>query len=216
MTPRPDSARPRRFTQARARKTYEALIAAGTEVFAESGFDGTQTPDVASRAGVSVGTFYRYFDDKRALFLEVMERHIQRGSDEVMAQLRPERFAGKQSRATIEHTLAVLLDNVTRFPALEREFLSMSLRDREVAALRRRLEDQTRARIVQLITAICTREQVADPEATAYVVHTAAVECAIRIAGLRGEPPLSRERALEALGVLMHRTLFGVDPEVAP
>jgi len=199
---------PRTFTQERARRTYEALIQAAFQVFADKGFDGAQTPDIAAAAGVSVGTFYRYFADKRQIFLEIMQMHQQEGLREVMSQLSPERFAGKQGRATIEHTLSVLLDQVTRFPKLERVFMSMALRDTEVAALQRQVEELSVRQVAQLIEAITSRDQVPDPVATSWVINTAVVECAVKIAGFRGTPSVSRERAMAALTDMVHRALF--------
>jgi AcrR family transcriptional regulator len=198
----------RQFTQERSRRTYEALIRASFEVFGELGFDATQTPEIAARAGVSVGTFYRYFTDKREVFLEIMERHLARMHDEVMGGLTPERFIGVERRATIERTLSLLLDNVTRFPALQRVFLEMSVRDRDVGELRQRLDDAARQQLAVLLGVICTPAQVPDPAATAYVIHTAVVECSIHIAGFRGQPPVPRERALAALSQLVSRALF--------
>src|SRR5688500_7550251 len=74
----------RDFPQERARRTYESLVDAGAALFAERGFDATQTPDIAGEAGVSVGTFYRYFDDKLEIFLEVERRYLARAYQEVM------------------------------------------------------------------------------------------------------------------------------------
>src|SRR5262245_23582377 len=62
----------RTFAQQRAHDTHRALLDAAAELFAARGFDGTQSPDIARAAGVSVGTFYRYFADKRQAFLELM------------------------------------------------------------------------------------------------------------------------------------------------
>jgi len=202
----------RKFAQERARRTYESLIQAAFQVFADKGFDGAQTPDIAGAAGVSVGTFYRYFADKREIFLEVMQLYLQEGHAEVMKQLSPDKFAGKQKRATIEHTIDVLLDQVMRMPELETVFLNMSLRDREVARLRRHMEQLSSDRIAALIEMITTREQVGDPEATAYIINNAVVECAIRIAGFRGKSPVPRERAVKALSELVYRALFGAEP----
>jgi TetR/AcrR family transcriptional regulator, repressor of fatR-cypB operon len=42
----------------------EAIIQASVALFAEQGFYGTQVPLIAERAGVGVGTIYRYFQDK--------------------------------------------------------------------------------------------------------------------------------------------------------
>ncbi len=54
-----------------------AVLQAALEVFAEQGFNGTPVPPIADRAGVGVGTIYRYFADKEALVNEVF-RHAKR------------------------------------------------------------------------------------------------------------------------------------------
>ncbi len=45
----------------------ETIILASVALFAEQGFYGTQVPLIAERAGVGVGTIYRYFQDKTEL-----------------------------------------------------------------------------------------------------------------------------------------------------
>ena len=63
-----------------------AILDAALEVFADQGFHGAPVPPIASRAGVGVGTIYRYFKDKDALVNEVFRR--------TKAQLRDYIFAG--------------------------------------------------------------------------------------------------------------------------
>ena len=207
----------KQFAQERARKTYESLVEAGARLFAERGYDATQTPDIAARAGVSVGTFYRYFTDKMEIFLEIQRRQLARAYHQVMAKLGPERFVGVARRAAIEEALAVLLDNINRSPEMQRVFLEMALRDDKVAALKRDFDDASRIALAALIATICPTDRVADPEATAYIIHTAVVECAISISGTRGAPPVSRERALRAVTEMVYRAVFGSEePERIP
>jgi AcrR family transcriptional regulator len=52
------------------------LMAAALELFVEKGFAGTRLEDVATRAGVSKGTLYLYFDSKEALFKAVIQEGI--------------------------------------------------------------------------------------------------------------------------------------------
>lgn len=205
----PFGAPPREFAQERARRTYEALVGAALEVFTAKGYDATQTPDISAAAGVSVGTFYRYFSDKREILLEVVRRELARSHEEVRAQLTPERFVGKGRRAAIDAVLAILLDTVSRYPGRQKLFLEMSLRDDKVAELEQAFERDSRERLAGLIAAICPNEQVADPQATAYVVYTAVLECAVHLTGARGAPPISQERGREALAELIYRALFG-------
>lgn len=199
----------RQFSQARARRTYERLVQAAGALFDERGFDATQTPDIAGAAAVSVGTFYRYFTDKRAVYLEVMRRDISEAYHAVLDGLTPARFAGKGRRGATEGAIAILLEQVTRAPQRHRVFMEMSLRDPQIAELRDVFESASCARLTTLLTAVCSREQVPDPEATAYIVYTAVVECAHRIAGLRGPCKLDRDRSMAALTDLVLRTLFG-------
>lgn len=202
----------RRFTQERARRTYEALVAAASDAFLEHGYDATGTPDIAARAGVSVGTFYRYFDDKKQIYLEVTRRHMAALYHQVMDRLTPERFAGKEARATITETVNILFDQVNRHPTMHRVFLEMSLRDDDVMALRRAFDAISHEQLTRLIAAICPA--VADPEATALVVLVAAGECASVIAGIRGPLPIDTARSKAALSSLIHRALFGIEEDV--
>jgi len=48
--------------------TRQQLLEAATAVLAERGYAGATTKEIAGRAGVSEGTIYRHFADKRELF----------------------------------------------------------------------------------------------------------------------------------------------------
>lgn len=201
----------RRFTQERARKTYESLVHAAAAAFLEAGYDATGTPDIAARAGVSVGTFYRYFEDKKQAYLEVVRRFLAEAYHRVMDRLTPQRFAGLEGRQTIAETVDILLDQSTRNPTMHRTFVEMSLRDPDVLQLRGAFDRITHEKLTALIAAVCPRSSVPDPEATALVVHVAAIEVAAVISGIRGPIPIEPARAKAALAQMLWRTLFGGD-----
>ncbi|HEY9724130.1 MAG TPA: TetR/AcrR family transcriptional regulator [Oscillatoriaceae cyanobacterium] len=81
MTPSDDaSIAPRkRPTQARARQTVEAILQAAADVFEAHGLEGGTTERIVERAGVSVGSLYQYFPNKRALLAAVAESIIAHG-----------------------------------------------------------------------------------------------------------------------------------------
>jgi AcrR family transcriptional regulator len=56
-----------------ARRTEIAEVALG--LWAERGFDQTSVAEIATRAGVSKGTFYLYFESKEALLEDVLRRN---------------------------------------------------------------------------------------------------------------------------------------------
>lgn len=64
----------KRPAQARSRATVAALLEAGAQVLERDGLDGFNTNRVAARAGVSVGSLYQYFPNKRALLVALIEQ----------------------------------------------------------------------------------------------------------------------------------------------
>jgi AcrR family transcriptional regulator len=204
----------REFKQKRAAATYEALLQAAARVFAERGFDEAQTPEIAAEAGVSTGAFYRYFSDKRQIFLEVMADHLQGAYDDLLRRLQPEKFRGDDAVAGIDRALDTLFDHVRRDAPLERELIMMSLRDPEVQKMRADFE----AMGLELLTALIQEVvpgRVPDARAAALVIQIAAIEVAAERAELR---PRSGSRQPDAavktaLRDMVHAYLFsGLPP----
>jgi AcrR family transcriptional regulator len=194
------------FQQDRARKSWVALIEAATKLFEKRGYDATGTPEIAQAAGVSVGTFYRYFEDKHEIYLEVARRMMLTAYADTIEHLTPQRFVGKARHETIAETIDVLFDHVLSRPQLMRSFAEMSLRDPDVAELRRAFDTISIQRLAALADAISTRELVPDPEATACVLYGAAMECAYAVAF--GRHRIAADRAKAALAAFIERALF--------
>jgi AcrR family transcriptional regulator len=196
------------FRQERARRSYLGLIEAATALFSAHGYDAVGTPEIAQRAGVSVGTFYRYFDDKHEIYIEVARRTMIAAYSATIEGLGPERFVGRARHETISETVAILFEHVLERPQLSRSFTEMSLRDAEVGELRRAFEAVSIQRLTVLISAVTTRDVIPDPEATAYVLYGSAMQVAYSLAGHTGPPPVDAERARTALTSFIERALF--------
>jgi AcrR family transcriptional regulator len=69
--------------QARSAVTVDAILSATIQVLLAEGQERLTTTRVAYRAGVSVGTLYQYFPNKKALLRAVLERHL----DEVVSSI---------------------------------------------------------------------------------------------------------------------------------
>ena len=59
--------------QKRSIAKKNAIVATAKEMFLEEGYVAVNTNEIAKQAGVSVGTLYSYFKDKREIFLHIME-----------------------------------------------------------------------------------------------------------------------------------------------
>lgn len=60
--------------QKRAIEKKESLIKSAFDLFTEKGFYNTNSKEIARNAGVSIGLFYNYFNDKSDVFLEILNR----------------------------------------------------------------------------------------------------------------------------------------------
>jgi AcrR family transcriptional regulator len=205
----------REFKQRRAAATYEALVAAAARVFARRGFEAAQTPEIAAEAGVSTGAFYRYFTDKRAVFVEVVAQHLRVSQAEVTERLKPERFnRGTGEREAIDLVVDVLFERVRRDAALERVYLAMSYADPDVMRLRAEYEARGFEAIAKLIAEVVPPERAPDPLAAARVIGIAAVEVAGDRAGLRPRAGNAGSDAAVkvALREMIYRYLFAAEP----
>ncbi len=67
--------------QSRAIEKKNKIIDAGYQLFSEVGYYGTNTAEIAKRAGVSTGIVYGYFQDKRDILICVLEIYINKVFD---------------------------------------------------------------------------------------------------------------------------------------
>lgn len=91
----------------------ERLLASGLSLFARDGTERVNTNAIARRAGVGVGTFYTYFEDKYALLREVQVR--------TLTGIRAARTAALQGvahnpRAQVEATVSAVVHFAERHP----------------------------------------------------------------------------------------------------
>ncbi|MES2413769.1 MAG: TetR/AcrR family transcriptional regulator [Pseudomonadota bacterium] len=63
-------------TQARSLATVDAIQVATIQVLTAEGLGRCTTTRVAERAGVSVGSLYQYYPNRRCLLAAVLERHL--------------------------------------------------------------------------------------------------------------------------------------------
>ncbi len=149
----------------KGRRTRRALIDAAEQVFAEVGWEAASIVKITERAGVSQGTFYRYFVSKHAIFDELVDdlnRRVRRAMTEGAAKGR--------TRAEIErHGFEGFFSFTAEHPALYRV-----IRQAEFAspqALRRHYERIAHGYSQALARSMEAGEIAeADPEVLAYVL----------------------------------------------
>jgi len=106
--------------QERSRRTLEKLLKATTEVLEQHGLEGATIPRIAERAGVSVGSVYRRFDDKDALFKAAFLDLIERAAETNRRNLRPETFAGMSLEVITRALVRAMVRQFRTHPGLLR------------------------------------------------------------------------------------------------
>ena len=107
--------------QARARQTVEAVLDAVSSVLRREGVEGLTTNKIAVRAGVSIGSVYQYFADKRAILIAVRDRHVDRMGHLI------ERTLVECAGATLEDLMRGLIEAAVRAHALDPELYELLL-----------------------------------------------------------------------------------------
>ncbi len=91
----------------------QQILGVARDVFARRGYHAAKVDDIVAAAGVARGTFYLYFQDKRAIFGEIVDRTIARlGIAIVRVDPRDTvRSVADQIRENIRRIVRVLLDD---------------------------------------------------------------------------------------------------------
>jgi AcrR family transcriptional regulator len=85
----------------------QAILDAALELCAEHGFHGAPISMIAVRAGVGVGTIYRYFKDKDELLLELIRA--------LHSRVRAELYAGYPQQQPVRGRFLYLFSRLLRF-----------------------------------------------------------------------------------------------------
>lgn len=136
----------RRRAEARPDEILDAALA----VFTEKGFDAARVDDIASRAGLSKGAIYLYFDSKEALLRGLIEREVAPGAQRLRALAEA---GGADAKATLKLlvTVATQLFSDARIFATPKLVISVAPRFREIAEFyRKRVIDEAIGAIATL------------------------------------------------------------------
>lgn len=137
--------------QQRSRQQRDRLLKAGERVFAEKGFWQAHVADIARRAGCSVGSFYRRFQDKEAFFLSLQIDMAAHGEDNIA------RFFDDPACLTdpLLEVFTRLVRNTARtmkgIEGYYRALFELSLRGHDVWPPMRRIEVLEAGRVLDLL-----------------------------------------------------------------
>lgn len=189
----------------RCTETKNQILAAGFHLFGRKGLHGTNSREIAAAAGVSIGSFYTYFKDKRHLFIELITVHCSM----IMAVLNNFQVADyldKDPREAV-HTLitAVWALHDSVYP-LNQKAMALRESDPEIDRIIDEQEQAINQRLLLLLKAAEARLRVRDTQTAAWLVDKIILEVMHGVS--RTNPSAKNDHIMNELVDLICRYLF--------
>jgi len=137
--------------QARSRDQRDRLLKAGERVFATRGFWESHVDDITRLADCSVGSFYRRFKDKEALFFALQDDMAEKASAHIDQFFESPLSLTLPLTSVVFHLIENSANEAAKISGYYRALFEMSLRGRQVWSQMRRLEAQLARNFVGLL-----------------------------------------------------------------
>lgn len=191
--------------QKRGIKTRNRIMSAAKKLFSDKGFHGTNAKEIAASAGVSVGSFYSYFNDKKDLFMEIFKEHAECKVVRILGD--QEMDIGEADHKERVHLLIkAILDNQDLSPEFHREVISMRYSDPEVEKVFAEIDIRSQEHVAAFLGHFKDKLRVDDIDVASMVVASAVQEVMFSIKVF--DHYRDSEKIIAALSDMVHRYLF--------
>lgn len=157
--------------QERSIKTKEAILQAAMKLFSEKGYHQTNTKEIAAAAGVSTGSFYSYYKDKRAVFLDSLTIYFQALLGRIETYLAEINFISMDKHKFMREVIDSLIYSHQVFTEFHKELQVMYHSDPEVKALMDEQFQLGRRRTLEYLMMTPEELKVDHVEAASIVVY---------------------------------------------
>ncbi|HEX3017997.1 MAG TPA: TetR/AcrR family transcriptional regulator [Caproicibacter sp.] len=117
--------------QKRSIEKKEKIIEAATQIFMKCGYLNTNTADIAKAAGISTGSVYAYFEDKKDILLVCLYRFGETLTQQICEKVAGLSFTGDISN-TIKNVLEIFVNYHNWTKLLHDEIMSLQYIDDDV------------------------------------------------------------------------------------
>jgi len=161
--------------QQRGIKSKEKIIRAAMVLFTEKGYQGTNALEIAARAEVATGTFYSYFNNKKEVFVEIIESIFRKTSEKVLLNFELKTYKNTAATYKEAKNLAHLIMNqvLSEYKVnhkLLKQILAMALLDKEIEKIRRTEEKKIINLLILYMQTYKEHIRVSDFEAAALIL----------------------------------------------
>ena len=139
--------------QERSIEKKNRIIEAGYQLFSEVGYYGTNTAEIAKRAGVSTGIVYGYFQDKRDILISVLDIYINRVFEPILKKF-DKLSAPIDYSILIPEVIDLIIKTHKKHAKMHEVLHSLSSTDEAVEAQFIELEDAITVKIAEKLSSL--------------------------------------------------------------
>ncbi len=155
--------------QQRSKEKKQRIKDAAVILMSEKGYHSTSSNEIAKKADVSIGTFYSYFKDKKALYAELVE-------DIYNTVLEPVDFSSFPEDMSVEDTVYMYISFIFKghgiMPEFQREIASLSEQSDEFREIEMAQKERTTKMFVQMLGNCRDQIKIKDINTASYIILT--------------------------------------------
>ncbi|MCD6585288.1 MAG: TetR/AcrR family transcriptional regulator [Desulfobacteraceae bacterium] len=158
--------------QQRSVATRDRIMKAAFALFAQKGIHGTNSKEIVEKAGVSIGSFYSYFKNKKSLLLEMLEDYLDR---HFLAIWKPIEniTVNEMGRDDIKLLIESVFAAYGISPEFHRQTHALRYSDPDINRVYEHERNREVTQMRYLLENNKDRMRVSDQEAAAIVIHNA-------------------------------------------
>lgn len=161
--------------QSRGIETKEKIVKSATKLFTEKGYYQTNALEIAAVAKVATGTFYSYFNNKKEVFAEIIERIFRNISEKVLLNFEFKFYQNpadtyKEARNLAHLIIKEVLSEYKVNYRLLKQILAIALLDNEIEKIRRTEEKKVIDLLVSYMQNYKKYIRISDFEAAAFIL----------------------------------------------
>lgn len=186
--------------QKRSIEKKKALKKAAMELFSTKGFHNTSSNEIAKNAGVSIGTFYSYFTDKKALYEELIADLYNTSLSEIPVTTISETAT---PRDYVKGYATIILHNHECMTAFQKEISALSLQYDDLHELENKYRSQVFSLLFSLLAANKEILKISDLKTASLVIQCSLESVIHEVTFYKND--YDKERVIEELTDLICR-----------
>lgn len=195
--------------QKRSKALTEHIMKTAIELFSEQGYYSVTSHNIADAAGISIGSFYSYFSDKKQLLLAIISEYMEQVNQELPNEEDFLALREPPNREVLREWIKHILDAHRIKSGLDKQITILELDDPEVAEIVRKQETAQVGLIERWLQFFLKSERSASNiKAAAFVINNAIEKNIHDLAYAKSS--IDENSVLEALSEMISQYIRGL------